>query len=317
MKIVLSVIAVTLVVIVGGLVWLVHAFGPNYGIWLFPPSPSTYGNKVLEILDSGIYAKGDEWAKTRAEAKTQIDQASSLEEVDEILVDAVKVAGGKHSFILKNEEFAQVSEDNTPPSSSLDGCILTVKMPAFIGTADQGQSYANTVATALDRDDLCGVIVDLRENGGGDMGPMLAGLTPLLPDGVSTSFVNTQGGESPVTIQGGSVTGGGTPTKVEVKRELNVPIAILTSDKTGSSGEQTLLAFRGMENARVFGQPTAGFASVNQGFPLPTNSVLYLTVGTTKARTGEAFGETPIPPDQETSLEEAPQVAAQWIKDQQ
>src|SRR5699024_11307164 len=51
------------------------------------------------------------------------------------------------------------------------------------------------------------VVVDLRGNGGGDMGPMLAGLSPLLPDG-DALFFHSAMGDSPETVDGTSTSGG-------------------------------------------------------------------------------------------------------------
>ena len=141
---------------------------------------------------------------------------------------------------------------------------------------------------------------------------MLAGLSPLLPDGVITSFVS-QGRTSDVTLKDGAIKGGGSPTSVGQRDKLDVPVAVLTSQTTASSGEQALLAFRGLDNTRVFGQATAGYASVNQTFPLYTGRTMVLTIGTSQARTGEGFGEEPIAPDVETPRQGAPEAATAWI----
>jgi C-terminal processing protease CtpA/Prc len=76
---------------------------------------------------------------------------------------------------------------------------------------------------------------------------------------------------------------------------------------TASSGEATLLCFRGLDNTRTFGSPTAGFASANQAFPLKNGYSLVLTTGCDVARTGEVFCDDPIAPDVETEtpLEDA------------
>ena len=95
--------------------------------------------------------------------------------------------------------------------------------------------------------------------------------------------------------------------------KLDVPVAVLTSGTTASSGEQTLLAFRGLDNARVFGDPTRGYASVNQEYPLYTGRTMVLTTGISQARTGERFSEEPIAPDVEVPSQEAPAAAAEWI----
>ena len=93
---------------------------------------------------------------------------------------------------------------------------------------------------------------------------------------------------------------------------INCPVALLTNEWTASSGEATLLCFRGLANARTFGIPTAGYASGNQPFNLPDGSQLVLTTSEDVARTGEVFCDAPIEPDvlTETPSEEA----LEWIK---
>ena len=138
-------------------------------------------------------------------------------------------------------------------------------------------------------------MVDLRGNGGGDMGPMYAGLSPLLPDGTALSFASRMG-TTDVVIDGNSVTGGGTATTTSGGK-LDVPVAVLTDGETASSAEATLLAFRGLDNVRTFGEPTAGYASANVVLDYPDDRSLMLTTAKDKARTGEEFAEDPIAPD--------------------
>nr|WP_311153324.1 S41 family peptidase [uncultured Actinomyces sp.] len=307
-------VALTVVVAAGavGGAWLVDSAGPAYSLQQPAQSPQAYGSRILSLMDNGIHATGPEWAEARAEASERIERAATHDEVDAILADALPVAGGKHSFMMESDDHQKAIDSYTPPTSSMEGCVLTVTLPAYMGSAEQGEDYATTLADALETEGVCGVVVDLRENGGGDMGPMIAGLSPLLPDGVVTSFVFGSR-TSDVTLEDGEVCGGGTPTSVGPRPKLDAPVAVLTSSGTASSGEQALLAFRGLENARVFGEATAGYASVNEQIPLDTGRTMVLTVGTSRARTGEDFGETPIAPDVETPPQEAPAAAAAWI----
>ena len=61
------------------------------------------------------------------------------------------------------------------------------------------------------------------------------------------------------------------------KDKFRVPVAILTSNVTASSGEATLLSFRGLENTRTFGQPSAGYASGNLIIDMPDGAGLMVT----------------------------------------
>ena len=64
-----------------------------------------------------------------------------------------------------------------------------------------------------------------------------------------------------------------------------------------SSAEVTLLTFRGLDNVRTFGEPTAGYASANVVLDYPDSRSLMLTTAKDKACTGEEFAEDPIAPD--------------------
>lgn len=282
-----------------GVVGAVWAFGPRVGIWLVPPSPERYGQDIVRMLDSGLYAHGPQWETARQQALDALTSVSSFEEADAALADAVQVAGGHHSHIIPASSGTD-DPDVGPvmPSVTVDGGIATAVVPEFTGDPATGKRYATTLADGLVGADACGVIVDLRGNGGGDMGPMLAGLAPLLPDGVVSSFVI---GEQRTTVRlsDGTVSGGGTTTTTAAgATTLDLPVAVITDAGTGSSGEQTAIAFRGLDRARSFGAPTAGYASVNQTMPLYSGSTLALAVGETEDRTGERYGDAPIPPDQ-------------------
>ena len=100
---------------------------------------------------------------------------------------------------------------------------------------------------------------------------------------------------------------------IEIESRINCPVAILTDEETASSGEAVLLCFRGLDNVRVFGSPTAGYASANESIILDNGSILALTVSCDIARTGEIFCDDPIVPDVETESPE--EDALLWLKE--
>jgi len=101
---------------------------------------------------------------------------------------------------------------------------------------------------------------------------------------------------------------------VQQQPRIMCPVAILTNEWTGSSGEAVLLCFRGLDSVLVFGSPTAGYASANKPFPMPDGSSMVLTTGCDVARTGETFCDDPIAPDVNTKapLEDA----LAWLRSQ-
>lgn len=265
-------------------------------------NPNTrYVKKAVRIMDrNGIYAQGPEWKKAKQEALSA--KPSSLEDAQEIVTKAGKVAGGKHTYLMTADE---VTENNTadwemPTVELLDNGIASIKLPQFMGNAEEGIKYANTVLNALPNT-LQGTIIDLRGNRGGNMYPMIAAVHRFLPDDVILKFSSRR---RPMNINTFFVM---QSVGLEKQTAIACPVALLTDDWTGSSGEAVLICFRGLENTRTFGAPTAGYCSCNQPFALPGGSQLVLTIGEDIARTGEVFCDDPIAPDvlAETPFEDA------------
>lgn len=272
----------------------VYFFGPSYGgaffgkpVFLFNASEKRINTAMVDTAAiSGIYGESEEFQRAREAFKKDPTNA-------ELLDAAIDAAGGKHSKVFNTEKEKAI--DNAEPSVSFEDGILRATVPS-IGRHDDGQAYADTLAQGLTvHPEACAAVVDLRGNDGGDMGPMYAGLSPLLPDGTALSFVSRMG-TSDVVIDGNSVIGGGTPTTTSGGK-AEVPVAVLIDDETASSAEATLLAFRGLDNVRTFGEPTAGYASANVVLDYPDGRSLMLTTAKDKARTGEEFAEDPIAPD--------------------
>lgn len=286
-------------------------------VYLVKPTPQKYGNDVLRIAESiGLYGDSPAFAEAKATAQEQLKGADSLSQTYDILRPAIKAAGGKHSNIVPpvaDGDAGAAAEETPAPQVRSRGPVAMVTVPG-ISRRDDVQQYADTLAQGIVDTAQCGAVVDLRGNGGGDMGPMVAGLSPLLPDGPVLSFVNRMT-TTDVTVEGNSVSGGGTALTTAGGKKL-VPVAVLVDADTASSGEATMLAFRGLDNSRSFGSPTAGYASANLALDLYDEAELMITTAKDKARTGEEFAEDPIMPDEVTADAETEAAALAWLADQ-
>ena len=315
----MGIVATGLVVVLTA-VW---AFGPTIGtallgrpVFLVPPTPERYATTVFDIAArQGIYAGSELFAATRARAEEAVIHADSIADTYPHIDTVLVAAGGKHSTLVLPGVVSRERGVDLRPTVDSDGRVVTVTLPAT-DTSWDSQAYVDAVVPALVeslREDGCAVILDLRGNTGGDMGPMLAAVSPLLPDG-DVLWFSTPLHDTPVTITGNSVRGGGTPMSAPVEEKFRVPVAVLTDAMTGSSGEAIMLAFRGLENSRSFGGPTAGYASANTTVEMPDGARILLTTAHNKARTGEMFGEDPIEPDLVTVSAE--RAARDWIGQQ-
>lgn len=310
-------ICIPLIIIIAAALAVVMKYGPTFGFYLVPPSAETYGKNALSTIDkNGIFAGNDEWKSTYNECLKMIESAKSYDDTYNAIRKALSVGGGKHSMLMTKSESQNTTEsyDEVLPTVSLDGDIAIIKLPDFLGTAEAGQKYAKIAEDFIheNRDKIKGVVLDLRGNTGGDMGPMATAVSSLLPDG-ELVYYHYRSYDVPVTLKNGVVSNAGTGGKsLYPEEKLNVPVAILTDDMTASSGEALTLCFRGLENTRTFGAPTAGYTSVNMLYNMYDGAQMYLTVAFDKARTGEIFKETSIEPD--VATDSPLEAALEWLR---
>ena len=212
-----------------------------------------YVKKAIRLMDKqGLFAEGPAWDQTRE--VTLGVRPVSMEEAHDVTLVALKVAGGKHSFIytVDNQQESAAEDKQTAPSvTQLDDGILLIALPAFSGqTKDENLRYASTVLDALPEAEAPkGLVIDLRGNTGGNMYPMIAAVHRFLPDDDILRFKSRK---YTMPITKGLVL---RTVGISEQPELKCPVALLTDNMTASSGEATLLCFRGLENARTFGAP--------------------------------------------------------------
>lgn len=271
----------------------------------------TYVRDAIQHMDrKGIYAEGEEWEAARKEALSQ--DPETLEEAQEIINKAAKIAGGKHSYLIPADK-AQArekrsNEEVSPNVTMREDGICMIQLPAFAGDDENCLRYALTVLDSIP-DTMKGVCIDLRGNHGGNMYPMIAAVHRFLPDDIFLKFKMRRRFQSVMPINKEFVA---KVVGIDLEPRIDCPVAILTDEATASSGEAVLLSFRGLDNVRVFGSPTAGYASANESIVFYNGSILALTVSCDIARTGEVFCDDPIVPDAETESPE--EDAISWLK---
>lgn len=269
--------------------------------------PHDYVVKAVRHMDKqGLFAEGPAWDAARKEALSA--KPANLEEAHEIVRKALTVAGGKHSFIYSADKVNQDATRTTweMPSVVMDeNNMAQIKLPPFHGNRQEGIKYALSVIEAIP-DTVSGVLIDIRQNTGGNMYPMIAAVHRFINDG--DNMLRFRSRKRTQWIPLSFVCSG---AGIEVKSHIDCPVALLTDSLTASSGEATLLCFRGQENTKTFGGETAGYASANAPIAMPDGSSLVLTTGCDVARTDEVFCDDPIAPDVPTTNPEADATA--WL----
>ena len=295
---------------IGKLLLLALAFSAaSCTLFINQNTPKGYVRYAVSLLDrDALYADRPEWKEKRAGVL-----AAPVEDMDaahRLIQEAAAVAGGKHSFIMAPVRDTTSYEEVAPEVSLLEGNIIHAVLPAHSGVKVSDSLYIHTVLDFLQaHQDARGVIVDLRGNTGGNMYPMITAVSPLLPDGAVFKFQSRKQ-TTPVWLEY-VMESCQIPAGSVAKFPASTPVAILTDDHTGSSGEATLICFRGLDNVKTFGAPTAGYASGNMSYTLSDGYLLAITRSADVARTGEVFCEDPILPDVPTETPLADAIA--WI----
>lgn len=270
-------------------------------------TPQGYVKHCVGILDrQALYSDTPEWKETKAQILSEAEALTDFDGAHDLVSKAARVAGGKHSQLVPPVKDTASYPEIAPETKLLEGGVVYVLLPAHSGVKVTDSLYIWSVLNFLQEHlDAPGVIIDLRDNRGGNMYPMITAVSPLLPNDNVITFKGLKR-NSPLPLDYITRVAGVSHDSVK-KFPASTPIAILTDDWTGSSGEATLICFRGLPNVRTFGAGTAGYASANIVCPLADGYTLLVTTSCDKARTGEIFCDDPILPDIETGapLEDA------------
>lgn len=275
-------------------------------------TPGGYVRHCVRMLDrEALYADSPEWVETRQAILAEAKTLTTMDQAHDAVSRAAKIAGGKHSALVPPVTDTTSYPEVAPEVWLQKEDILHIVLPAHTGVKVPDSLYIHSVLDFLQEHlDARGVVLDLRGNTGGNMGPMISAVSPLLPNGVILRFKSRKR-TTPIFLESILMGAGLSSDSIE-KLPASTPVAILTDGHTGSSGEATLLCFRGLDNVRTFGIPSAGYASANVTKFLSDGYLLVITTSCDVARTGEVFCADPIEPDvrTDTPLEDA----AAWVR---
>lgn len=302
--------------------------------------------QMLDLLEhKALYRDRVDWAALRRDlaATTDPDRQRAL------LSDAINRATAGHGGWLSAEEVregyrkraagqdeARASVPGTAPDAPVDARLGLIGIASYLpgpGLSREQQRDAERQHARRLQDDLwrqddgsrCGWIVDLGDNTGGNMWPMLLGVGPLLrgradgPDVVGHFFDGTA--LQPWRYRDGAVWVGDAPRLAadDATRRLrrpDAPVAVLQSGRTASSGEAIVLALRGRPHSRSFGTPTMGYSTGNVPVTLVDGSTLLLTGTVMKDRNGIGDGSRIVPDVPATRRAEAMRLAQAWLLEQ-
>jgi len=266
-------------------------------------------DEALALMQKHYYKKDSvNWDSLVVAAKSRLVASESCEDAFQTVNWCFSLLSEAHSYIMPSARAALYNNDTVqlkrkPPINQLVGEIKTelftdrriayISVP-WVSTTDSAictriaDSLQNLIA-GLDGSGISKWIIDLRKNTGGNCWPMLAGIGPLLGEGVCGYFVSGDDKVPIVYRNGAAMQGRHVRCRVSglpYKTKLNNNIIILTGNRTASSGEIVALAFKGKKDVLQYGEPTAGLTTANSSYKLSDNSMLVLTVSQEADRNG-------------------------------
>lgn len=284
-----------------------------------------YLSDALDIIENNALNRHKvDWPKVRDIAFMYENSAKTPADTYDSIRFALEQLGDNHSFLV-TPEIANQSNNSTvehypaPIGRLLENKIGYVAVFEFNAIIEEEMNkYADKIQNILielDKQSVCGWIVDLRENLGGNMYPMIAGLGALIGEGELGSFKDATGLTTNWFYRDGQAGEEDMPyVRVSHPEFLfdpdRTPVAVLIGPQTASAGEATAISFQGRPNTRFFGKPSAGLTTANELFPLSDGALIILSVAVELDRTGQEYGGK-IVPDVDTSNAESE--AIEWL----
>lgn len=295
---------------------------------------SAFIREVISIAEKNSIVKDSvNWEKVRRDmlslaggAKTTRDCYPAIH----YLIRELNAKGDNHSGFYLPEFNARHKSENTdgrqPESKYLGNSTACIAVPGFSSVSKKlGEAFATKIQALIKTLDssytITTWIVDLRENTGGNMYPMIAGLGPILGDDTLGYFYLPGANETHPWYYSKGLSGCDGTALCRVKhpysiRQQNPKIIVLSGSNTASSGEMTLVSFKGKANTTVVGSASAGYSTGNAGHTLRDGSVLNLCESYCTDRNHKAY-QGPIQPDipvSQSDSEKTDQVLQHAIK---
>jgi carboxyl-terminal processing protease len=155
--------------------------------------------------------------------------------------------------------------------------------------SDTGEELSKVLRELGEKEDLKGLVLDLRNNPGGLLSQAVEVADEFLDSGVIVSIKGRDNQEEKTYAQSGDITGG-------------VPIVALINGGSASASEIVAGALQDNQRALILGTTTFGKGSVQTLFPLSDGSGLRLTTALYYTPSGRSIQASGITPDIEVAF---------------
>lgn len=203
----------------------------------------------------------------------------------EVSVEVARGASGEGntlSFVIPRREYDTV----TVSSRMLDNSIGYIRIYSF--DAKTADAFADAL-NALTRGGAAGLIIDVRNNGGGTLESAAKILDSLLPAG---SIVSSAGADGKHTV-----------LYTSDAAQNSLPLAVLINQKSASAAELIAAAVQDYHRGVVVGTQSYGKGTLQELFTFTDGSGLYLTTANFYPPLSGSFTDTGVTPDYDVRLQ--------------
>lgn len=295
-----------------------------------PVTGQAYLAAVLTTMQTNsLYRNTIDWGSFKQAVTAVAPNPQSIADTYPAITKALDLLGDLHSnfqkpdgtYILNPGVIGRCTV-YPPPTPSIPPDIGYVKVGTYLSTgwADDVAFAAGIQRTiaAADGPLVKGWIVDLRGNNGGNMYPMVAGVGPLLGEGLAGAFISPDGTVSANwTYANGASTSYGR-VQVQVPDPYTISarprVAVLTDCTVASSGEAVAISFRGRPGTRSFGGATFGVSTAPHTFPMSDGGRLNLSVEFMADRNLTKYGGPVVPDEVIDDPTRTVERAIEWLR---
>lgn len=288
-----------------------------------PKEVSDYISEVINLLEENSVNKNEiDWIKFENDVFKRTQNIRKIEDTYPAISYAIKKLNDNHSYFRPITESEDNLEKKTLPTLADEitpDDIGYIRIPFCIGTESEYDDYISSIRNKIEKQSqkkLQGWIIDLRGNFGGNMWPMLLAIEPLIGNGTLGYFIDAnKNSEAWKLIEGKAYIENKLIMEVQdfSKKDFsNQLLAVLTDNRTASSGEAIAVALKTRINSKSFGQPTFGVSTGCVAHEMTDGSVINLAESVFADRERTEYGSS-IVPDFECEENQALKEGIEWI----